>query len=74
MVGQVLLLKREPDNCEDRYAVAIVYADKVVGHVPYNLAKSVSHFLLRSASNRGDYFPRSRKTDGIYGVSVLKRN
>ena len=34
MVGQVLLLKREPDNCEDRYAVAIVYADKVVGPCP----------------------------------------
>ena len=51
MVGQVLLLTREPDNCKDRCTVAIVYADEVVGHVPYNLAKSVSQFLSRSASN-----------------------
>ena len=30
MVGQVLYLKREPDNCKDKYAVAIVLEDCVV--------------------------------------------
>ena len=44
--------EREPDNCKDKYAVAIVLEDCVVGHVPYNLAKCVSQFLSRDA-NKG---------------------
>ena len=52
MIGQVLHLKREPDNCKDKYAVAIVLEDCVVGHVPYNLAKCMSQFLSRDA-NKG---------------------
>ena len=39
MIGQVLCLKREPDHCKDKYAVAIGLEDRVVGHVPYNLDK-----------------------------------
>ena len=71
MVGQVLLLTREPDNCEDRYDVAIVYADEVVGHVPYNLAKSVSHFLSRSASNGFVTVTGSKVNRGVgYGLEV----
>ena len=52
MIGQVLRLKREPDNCKNKYAVAIVLEDCVVGHVSYNLAKCVSQFLSRDA-NKG---------------------
>ena len=52
MIGQVLRLKREPDNCKDKYGVAIFIEDCVVGHVPYNLAKCVSQFLSRDA-NKG---------------------
>ena len=40
-------LKREPDNCTDKCAVAIIKDDTVVGHVPYNLALIFSHFLKR---------------------------
>ena len=29
MIGQVLCLKREPDHCKDKYAVAIVLEDCV---------------------------------------------
>ena len=71
VVGQVLLLTREPDNCEDRYAAAIVYADEVVGHVPYNLAKSVSLFLSRSASNVFSTVTGSKVNRGAgYGLEV----
>ena len=52
MISQVLCLKREPDHCKDKYAVAIVLEDCVVGHVPYNLAKCMSQFLSRDA-NKG---------------------
>ena len=47
-VGQVLKLRREPDNYHDRHAVAVVNStDTVMGHVPYNLAPILSHFLAR---------------------------
>ena len=52
MIGQVLHLKREPDHCKDKYAVAIVLEDCVVGHILYNLAKCVSQFLSSNA-NKG---------------------
>ena len=72
MVGQVLLLKREPDNCEDRYTVVIVYADEVMGHVSYNLAKSVSQFLSGSASQGFVAVTGSRVNRGAgYGQEVL---
>ena len=32
--GEVLLLKREPDNIEDKFAVAVIRGNKIVGHVP----------------------------------------
>ena len=50
MIGQVLCLKREPDHCKDKYAVAIVLEDCVVGHILYNLAKCVSQFLSSYAT------------------------
>ena len=52
VIGQVLRLKREPDNCKDKYAIAIVLEECIVGHVSYNLAKCVSQFLSRDA-NKG---------------------
>ena len=36
--GEVLPLEREPDNPEDRFAVAIKKCGQVVGHIPFNLA------------------------------------
>ena len=35
VVGEILLLKREPDNLVDASAVAVRKEDKIVGHVPY---------------------------------------
>ena len=63
-------MKIEPDSCEDRYAAAIVYADEVVG-VPYNLAKSVSQFLSRSACKDFATATGSRVNRGAgYGLEV----
>ena len=42
-IGEVLLLQREPDNPEDKFAV---------GHLPFNLAPVVSAFLRRDI-NKG---------------------
>ena len=40
-IGDVLVLKREPDNPKQSSAVAVVKDGDVVGHVPYNLAPTV---------------------------------
>ena len=46
--GEVLPLEREPGNPEDVHAVAIKRDGRIVGHVPFNLAPTVSAFLRRS--------------------------
>ena len=48
--GEVLPLEREPDNPEDRFAVAIKKRGQVVGHIPFNLAPTVSAFLSRTTN------------------------
>ncbi len=44
---ELLLVKQETNNSHDSSAVAIMKENVVVGHVPYNLASSMSHFLGR---------------------------
>ena len=51
-LGDVLRLEREPTNCKDRFVVAVINGSVVVGHLPYNIAPTVSHFLKRSV-NKG---------------------
>lgn len=50
MKDEVLLVKREPTNSKDRNAVAIYQDNIVVGHVPFNLAASLSNFLKRDVN------------------------
>ena len=52
-VGDTLRLEREPTNSKDGFAVAVIDArDRVVGHVPFNIAPTISNFLKRSV-NKG---------------------
>lgn len=46
-VGEVLSLKQEPDNCRDRFAVAVLRNGRVVGHIPMSVSKTVYFFLNR---------------------------
>ena len=49
-IGEVLQLQREPDNCQDKLAVAVLNSGRVVGHVLKNLAPIFSPFLKRSCN------------------------
>ena len=49
-LGQVLILKREPNNDKDKHAVAVLNDDVIVGHVPYNLAPRFSQYLRREVN------------------------
>ena len=46
-LGDILLLRREPDNPEDRFAVVVINDGEVVGHIPYNISNAVSQLLRR---------------------------
>ena len=50
VINDMLILKREPTNVTDKSAVAVYREDVVVGHVPFNLASSISHFLKRDTN------------------------
>ena len=51
-LGEVLPIKREPTNPEDKFAVAVKLEGRVVGHLPFNIAPTVSCFLNRNV-NKG---------------------
>ena len=48
VVGEVLTLKPQPDNCYDKFTVAVVKNDRSVGHMPNTVNKAVSSFLRRA--------------------------
>ena len=50
-VVKVLLFECEPDNCEDRMAVAVIKSCTVVGRVPRHLSTLFSQFR-RGACNK----------------------
>ena len=49
-VGEVLPLRREPDNEVDVNYVAIMKDEEIVGHVPFNLTRLISQFLQRDVN------------------------
>lgn len=49
MIGQTLLVKREPTNPEDKNAVALY--DSVVLHTPYDLAPYLTLVLAGDVNN-----------------------
>lgn len=49
-VGEQLVCKRELGNSKDRYAVAVLKNDDIVGHLPVKISKICSIFLARRGS------------------------
>ena len=49
MISEVSSLKGEPENFDEKYAVAVVRQSvkATVSHIPYNFAPIVSPFLAR---------------------------
>ena len=50
VVGECLVCQREPLNSSDRYAVAVLKDDVVVGHLPRHMSRVLSLFLLRNGT------------------------
>ena len=49
-IGEILLVKSEPTNCQDSKAVAILKENVTIGHVPQNIAPRLFHFLRRDVN------------------------
>ena len=68
MQGDILPLAREPNNATDKLAVAVL---KNVGHVPYNLAPTLSQFLKRDFNKAVVEVTGDRVNRGAgYGLEV----
>lgn len=50
VVGEILLLRKEPTNTKDRLAVCVQKEMQVVGHVPQNLPPLLFYFLDRDVN------------------------
>ena len=67
----MLLLKREQDNTEDKFAVAVVKSEAVVGHVPKKLEPVVSQFLKRDCNKGVDHITGKQiNRGGGYGLEA----
>lgn len=51
-LGEVLICRREPTNSADRYAVAVLKEEMIIGHLPRKMSKVCSLFLRRGGSIR----------------------
>lgn len=70
-VGDALQLRRETDNCKDKFAVAVCKRGKVKGHVPRRLSRLFSTFLQRDSSEGVAEVTGERVNRGAgYGVEV----
>ena len=72
VVGEILLLKREPDNLVDSSAIGVWKEDEIVGHVPYNIASVISQFLRRDCNKGFVQVTGNKVNRGVgYGLEVL---
>ncbi len=49
-IGEKLMCRRETSNVKDRYAVAVIKDNEIVGHLPQTLSLVCSLFLCRGGS------------------------
>ena len=58
-VGEVLECDREPRNCTDRHAVAVLKDSVIIGHMPRTISRICSLFLRRGGTIHcsSDSFP-----------------
>lgn len=49
-VGEILQCKRERQNSEDKYAVAVLKSGMIVGHLPRKVSRISSLFLKRGGT------------------------
>ena len=64
-IGEYLVCEREPTNSIDRYVVAVVKDDVIVGHLPRAQLKIYSLFLFRRGTIDGIVIGARRYSAGF---------
>ena len=71
-IGEILLVKSEPTNCQDSKAVAILKENVTVGHVPQIIAPRLFHFLRRDVNKAFAEVTGHKVNRGAgYGLEIL---
>ena len=63
MIGEVLQVRIEEGNVHDRYALATVRADVIVGHVPREISRTAWHFLQHGGRISCEVTGRRKRSD-----------
>lgn len=65
VVGELLTLRREPENLFDCHAVAVMKNDLLVGHIPRSLCRVVFYFLGKDGYSAVCEVTGSRVNHGV---------
>ena len=71
-VGEILISRRKPTNSADRYAVAVLEEETIIGHLPRKMSKVL--FLRRGGSIRCKVTGRRRYSSEIPCSLLFKAN
>lgn len=62
-VGEILSTRKETGNHHDRFAVAVLKDDRIVGHIPREVSKTAWFFLEHGGEIRCEITSRRRRSD-----------
>lgn len=69
-VGEILHTRKEAVNHHDRFAVAVLKEDRIVGHIPREVSKTAWYFLEHGGEIRCEITSRCRRSDIGKGLEV----
>ena len=69
-VGEILHTRKEAVNHHDRFAVAVLKEDRIVGHIPREVSKTAWYFLEHGGEIRCEITSRRRRSDIGKGLEV----
>ena len=71
VIDQVLPCIQEPENPEDKNAVALMNKEKIVGHVPKNISVWMAMFLKLKSSSIASGVTGGKVNSGVgYGLEI----
>ena len=62
-VGEILSTRKEAGNHHNRFAVAVLKDDRIVGHIPCEVSKTAWYFLEHGGDIRCEITSRRRRSD-----------
>ena len=71
ITGEYLVCARELKNSQDRYAVAVLKHDEIVGHLPRTISTISSLFIRRGGSIQCEVTDHRRYSRDLGGNSVI---